>query len=1159
MDNPFFTVFEDKLNNNQSVMKKTLVAQTHDVLMPFRHYLNNSIDALKNKEVSCEWQPLTNNRYHLKPDLHIWRLTPISQLEILECQIDWYEIVSESDGTAIDTEFNPEISDPVIVGKGAERQRFCLNKAHFRKSENRLEIFLPEMQAHTQIQWSGYQLNIRSLSVSLDDLNELHLNGQASKVIHKNQHQLTIEGNVDPHSTLSINGQDIKFKILRRFDERVLQDFSPLIDGNGWLLFSKEKPNILSTQKSSHNETSFKIIDITALSLSRLSLGHFQCNGGSLDEKHWNLSYKKNEFILESLNNGSAVLGSNECIRCSPFPEISFTVTPCKQDEKWIQLIEIDRKGQDSGKSELDYFFDDNQHVKILDAHNKKNNDGFQIIKSRPEERQILLAKNTRGKKNWISEYPSQEGNKREIRVSVDTNQLQRQKNAINQLMSRPAAEHWPLIQLCQDRDSSQWPNTHLVAEDTIHWHVLTDPSFDGCEKQREFVRKAISNQDFTILDGPPGTGKTTTILELIIQLVLSKKRVLLSASTHAAINNVLERVKESDALMKHIFPLRIGEENNAQGVEEFQFDRLFEALKETLGCNSLTKQLMLDSSNLVCGTTLGILRLFNDKEINLDSGIPPFDVMIIDECSKTTFQEFLVPARFAKRWVLVGDVRQLSPFTDREQIVANLDNLMLVPKKGKTPAKTLSPAIQKACFLLEILRDERSDIYTVPMLIPVSFSVLQSLQQELKARAPKAALDQGLNNILLIQKENQFSMECKWTKDLRQLKQTPWIMYEKHVCFVDEGILGDVAPFIARDMLVLHSNWHQTSHAFEHQSARGKCKAFTIKTSTHTDTFEIQKSLLEQMKNSKWSEEVCWRLEREYWLRLSKNYQKKTGYLSQTLERLFPKSEEADGRVHVLKNIAFPSILEALSGDGLEKRRKEDPTTLNQGFNAQEKNQRHTTLTYQHRMHPDISAFPRAQFYPKESLFDGRQTTQNRQWEYPRYQTHNIWLNVQGKTHQNHNEKEVQAIITELKSFCEWAENKKKKNGEPYDVAILTFYKGQEKALREGLQKLPDNKSRHARFNYKNISIKLATVDYFQGQEADFVFLSMVNTQRDGFMDSPNRLNVSITRARYQLVIVGDHSYFSQRSRTDELRNLAKACVVYPNTSANLTRDKYK
>ncbi|MGR5353378.1 C-terminal helicase domain-containing protein [Vibrio sp. DNB22_19_2] len=209
--------------------------------------------------------------------------------------------------------------------------------------------------------------------------------------------------------------------------------------------------------------------------------------------------------------------------------------------------------------------------------------------------------------------------------------------------------------------------------------------------------------------------------------------------------------------------------------------------------------------------------------------------------------------------------------------------------------------------------------------------------------------------------------------------------------------------------------------------------------------------------------------------------------------------------------------------------------------------------------MHPDISAFPRQQFYPKGVLDDGGKTRSDRAWNYQKYHSRNIWLDVRGTTLRgNSNKQEIQGLIRELQDFCTWAEsNSKNKKGEPFDVAILTFYKGQEKALREALQNLPGNAKRYARFNVKGISIKLATVDYFQGQEADVVFLSMVNTHRDGFMDSPNRLNVSITRARYQLVIVGHHEYFSQRSRTPELNNLAQSChVIAPSTQSHSSKN---
>lgn len=50
-----------------------------------------------------------------------------------------------------------------------------------------------------------------------------------------------------------------------------------------------------------------------------------------------------------------------------------------------------------------------------------------------------------------------------------------------------------------------------------------------------------------------------------------------------------------------------------------------------------------------------------------------------------------------------------------------------------------------------------------------------------------------------------------------------------------------------------------------------------------------------------------------------------------------------------------------------------------------------------------------------------------------------------------------------------------------------------------------------------------------------------MVQNKRDGFLDSPNRLNVAVTRAKFQLVIIGSYDYFLTKSKSNELKELAK------------------
>jgi superfamily I DNA and/or RNA helicase len=74
------------------------------------------------------------------------------------------------------------------------------------------------------------------------------------------------------------------------------------------------------------------------------------------------------------------------------------------------------------------------------------------------------------------------------------------------------------------------------------------------------------------------------------------------------------------------------------------------------------------------------------------------------------------------------------------------------------------------------------------------------------------------------------------------------------------------------------------------------------------------------------------------------------------------------------------------------------------------------------------------------------------------------------------------------------------------------------------------------------NVVIKLNTVDRFQGQEADIVFLSMVQTDKIGFLGSPNRLNVALTRARFQLVVFGKKDYYCDpdQNNSDDLKALA-------------------
>lgn len=91
--------------------------------------------------------------------------------------------------------------------------------------------------------------------------------------------------------------------------------------------------------------------------------------------------------------------------------------------------------------------------------------------------------------------------------------------------------------------------------------------------------------------------------------------------------------------------------------------------------------------------------------------------------------------------------------------------------------------------------------------------------------------------------------------------------------------------------------------------------------------------------------------------------------------------------------------------------------------------------------------------------------------------------------------------------------------------VAVISPYRQQIELLKEQLQHSPLQKIYGDR-------ITVNTIDSFQGQERDVVYISMTRSNADsriGFLSDIRRMNVAMTRARKKLVIIGDSATLSQ------------------------------
>ena len=78
-------------------------------------------------------------------------------------------------------------------------------------------------------------------------------------------------------------------------------------------------------------------------------------------------------------------------------------------------------------------------------------------------------------------------------------------------------------------------------------------------ESQRQAVRFALSARDVAVLHGPPGTGKTTTVVEVIRQAVRRGQRVLVCAASNLGVDNLLERLlRTGDRAVRLGHPARV-------------------------------------------------------------------------------------------------------------------------------------------------------------------------------------------------------------------------------------------------------------------------------------------------------------------------------------------------------------------------------------------------------------------------------------------------------------------------------------------------------------------------------------------------------------------------------------------------------------------------
>nr|XP_020475017.1 DNA-binding protein SMUBP-2 isoform X2 [Monopterus albus] len=222
-------------------------------------------------------------------------------------------------------------------------------------------------------------------------------------------------------------------------------------------------------------------------------------------------------------------------------------------------------------------------------------------------------------------------------------------------------------------------------------------------DSQREAVSFALSQRELAVIHGPPGTGKTTTVVEIILQAVKQGQKVLCCAPSNVAVDNLVERLARCKArvvrlghparllesIQKHSLDAILAQSDNANIIADIRkdIDKAFmgnkkmhekgERVNFRKEIGELRKELktreataitqILKSADVVLSTNTGACDGGPLKFLPAEH----FDWVVIDECAQALESCCWIALLRSRKCILAGDYKQLPP-TIKSQTAAS-------------------------------------------------------------------------------------------------------------------------------------------------------------------------------------------------------------------------------------------------------------------------------------------------------------------------------------------------------------------------------------------------------------------------------------------------------------------------------------------------------
>ncbi|KAG9965145.1 DNA helicase, partial [Aureobasidium melanogenum] len=274
----------------------------------------------------------------------------------------------------------------------------------------------------------------------------------------------------------------------------------------------------------------------------------------------------------------------------------------------------------------------------------------------------------------------------------------------MTKLLKMPESEHSTLMRVLFGQSSAVSVQPRDMAEE-LEW---LDPSLN--DSQKEAIKFALASPEVALIHGPPGTGKTHTLIELIRQCLKKGLRLLVCGPSNISVDNIVERLSPHKVpmvrlghparllpgVLNHSLDILTRTSDAATLVKDIrnEMDAKQASIRKTRNGRERKaiygeiKELRKDYrqreaacvSSLVRESKVVLATLHGAGGFHLKS--QEFDIVIVDEASQALEAQCWVPllSSGASKLILAGDHLQLPPTIKSSNSKSSKQN----PKTGK-------------------------------------------------------------------------------------------------------------------------------------------------------------------------------------------------------------------------------------------------------------------------------------------------------------------------------------------------------------------------------------------------------------------------------------------------------------------------------------------